>query len=62
MTAHPLTIQKQPPFEVLTEHPKPNETTRRALAEAEAKALGAIPDNSPAFTNAKDALEYLDKL
>ena len=62
MTAYPLTIQKQPPFEVPAEHPEPNKTTRRALAEAEAKALGVIPDNSPAFTNTKDALEYLDKL
>lgn len=62
MTIHPLISHKQLPFEVPAEHPEPNKTTRRALAEAEAKALGVIPDNSPAFDNTTDALEYLDKL
>ena len=62
MTIHPLISHKQLPFKVPTEHPEPNKSTRRALAEAEAKALGVIPDNSPAFDNTTDALEYLDKL
>ncbi|QGG61900.1 damage-inducible protein J [Loigolactobacillus bifermentans] len=54
-------IQNKVPFEVLTPEAQPNETTRRAIVEAEAKALGLIPDHTPSFTDAKSALAYLDQ-
>jgi CRP-like cAMP-binding protein len=38
----------------------PNETTLRAMVGAQAKELGLIPDDSPSFTNADDAIAYLE--
>lgn len=39
---------------------KPTFETRKALAEARAKELGIIPDDSPVFDNVDDLMEYLD--
>lgn len=39
----------------------PNEETRRAMVEAEAKTMGIIPDDSPKFTNAQDAMQWLNE-
>lgn len=39
----------------------PNEETRRAMVEAEAKMMGLIEDDSPRFTNAKDAMNWLNE-
>lgn len=62
MAARQLIIQKRIPFDVIVEQPEPNETTRRALVEAEAKELGLIPDNSPSFDTTRSALDHLDSL
>ena len=49
------------PFEVrLEDQAKPNETTRKAMVAAEARELGLMPDDSPAFSNARDLMSYLD--
>lgn len=61
LAAKQLVIQKRIPFEVLTETDIPNETTRRAMLEAEAKEAGLIPDNSPKFDNVDDLLKSLDE-
>lgn len=45
----------------MTEPDIPNETTRKAMLEAEAKAEGLILDNSPRFDNVDDLIESLDK-
>lgn len=39
---------------------EPNETTRRAMALAEAKELGRIPDDSPVFTDVQKMMNYLN--
>ncbi|TSO26130.1 type II toxin-antitoxin system RelB/DinJ family antitoxin [Lactobacillus sp. LL6] len=61
LAAKQLVIQKKVPFEILTEPDIPNETTRKAMLEAEAKAEGLILDNSPRFDNIDDLIESLDK-
>ena len=49
------------PFEVrLEDQAKPNETTRKAMAAAEAREHGFMPDDSPAFSNASELMSYLD--
>ncbi len=55
-----LVNQRRIPFELVAAPEIPNEETHRALVEAEAKALGLIPDDSPAFTNADDLMAFLD--
>lgn len=61
MAAKQLIIQKRVPFEILTESAVPNKTTRRAMLEAEAKAEGLIPDDSPRFDNVDDLIKSLDE-
>lgn len=61
LAAKQLVIQKKIPFEILTKADVPNETTRKAMLEAEAKVEGIIPDNSPRFDNVDDLLKSLDK-
>lgn len=50
-----LANKRRVPFELVAADPAPNEATRRAMVEAEARDLGIIPDDSPSFTDA-DAL------
>ncbi|MDR3189797.1 MAG: hypothetical protein LBT80_01160 [Lactobacillaceae bacterium] len=38
----------------------PNETTRKAFEEAEAKEAGEITDDTPAFDNVSDLMKYLN--
>ena len=56
-----LVNQKQVPFEIKMEQEIPNETTKTAMLEAQAKEAGIISDTSPRFTNADDLLEYLEQ-
>lgn len=61
MAAKQLVIQKKIPFEILTEPEVPNEVTRKAMLEAEAREMKIIPDDSPRFNNVDDLMESLDK-
>ena len=49
------------PFDIEAPDPAPNEATRRAMVAAEARELGIIPDDTPAFTDVDDLLAYLDE-
>lgn len=56
-----LVNQRRIPFDLVASSEVPNEETHRALVEAEARALGLIPDTAPAFTSAKNLMAYLDE-
>lgn len=56
-----LVNQRRVPFDLVAPSEVPNEETHRALVEAEARALGLIPDASPAFTSADQLMAYLDE-
>ncbi len=47
-------------FEIVASREMPNEETRRAMVLAEAKALGIVADNDPAFTDADALMSSLD--
>ncbi|WEV65846.1 MULTISPECIES: type II toxin-antitoxin system RelB/DinJ family antitoxin [unclassified Bifidobacterium] len=50
------------PFSVrLPESFNPNQTTIEAMQYAQERADGKVPDDSPAFTNAADAMAYLNQ-
>lgn len=55
-----LVNQRRIPFELLAATEIPNEETYRALVAAEARALGLIPDDSPAFADADGLMEFLE--
>lgn len=61
LAAKQLVIQKKIPFEILTEPEIPNEVTRKAMLEAEAREAKIIPDNSPRFDNVDDLMKSLDE-
>lgn len=56
-----LVIQRRIPFDLVAPSEVPNEKTHRALAEAEARALGLIPDTSPTFASTDQLMTYLDE-
>ena len=56
-----LINQRKVPFEIKLEEDIPNEDTRVAMLEAEAKAAGLIKDNSPAFDNVDELMGALNK-
>ena len=60
MAAKQFVIQNKIPFEVIVPEEIPNETTHKALIEAQAKEMGLILDNSPEFNNVDDLMNYLD--
>lgn len=47
-----LINKRRVPFELEAAPLEPNEQTRRAMIEAEAKAYGLIPDDAPGYTDA----------
>lgn len=51
----------QDPFEIVPAGGVPNEETRRALVAAEAKELGLIPDDAPAFDDIDGLVAFLEK-
>lgn len=55
-----LVNQRRIPFDLAAPAEVPNEATYRALVEAEAKALGLIPDDAPAFTRSDDMVAFLE--
>lgn len=61
LATHQLVNQRRIPFEILPAPEVPNEKTRQALVEAEAKELGLIPDDSPRFSNVDDLTAYLEE-
>lgn len=60
LAARQVVIQQRIPFKIKMAKEIPNETTKRAIVAAEAKELGLIPDDSPSFTSAKEAIKYLN--
>lgn len=54
-----LANKRKVPFELDAADPIPNEATRRAMIEAEARAYGIIPDDAPGFTNVDDLVTAL---
>ena len=55
LAARQLIIKRRIPFDIEAPDPAPNEATRRAMVAAEARELGIIPDDTPAFTDVDDA-------
>lgn len=55
-----LVNQRRIPFELKAAPETPNEATRRAMVLAEAKAMGLVPDDSPAFTDADELMAFLE--
>ncbi len=55
-----LVNQRRIPFDLAAMPEIPNEATRRALVAAEAKELGLIPDDAPAFDTADSLMAFLD--
>lgn len=55
-----LVNQRRIPFEIVASQEVPNEETRRAMVLAEAKALGIVVDNDPAFTDVNALMTSLD--
>ena len=55
-----LVNQGRIPFEIVASREVPNEETRRAMVLAEAKALGIVADNDPAFTDVDALMSSLD--
>lgn len=60
LAARQLCIKRRVPFEIEAPDPLPNEETRRAMIEAEAKAIGLIPDDAPGFTDVDGLIAFLD--
>lgn len=60
MASKQLVAQRRVPFDIVVPDDVPNDETRRAMVAAEAKMLGLIPDDAPAFDNADDAMAYLE--
>ncbi|AEJ23595.1 DNA-damage-inducible protein J [Weissella koreensis KACC 15510] len=59
MAAKQFVIQNKIPFEVIVPKGIPNETTHKALIEAQTREIGLIPDNSPEFDNVDDLINHL---
>ena len=55
-----LVNQRRIPFEIVASQEAPNDETRRAMVLAEAKALGIVADNDPAFTDIDALMASLD--
>ena len=53
--------QRRIPFEIVPAGGVPNEETRRALVAAEAKELGLIPDDAPAFDDIDGLVAFLEE-
>ena len=61
MATHQLVNQRRIPFEIVPAGGVPNEETRRALVAAEAKELGLIPDDAPAFDDIDGLVAFLEE-
>ena len=55
-----LVNQRCVPFRLEAASYEPNEQTQKALREADLKERGLIPDDSPSFATANDAMAFLE--
>ncbi|MBU5404362.1 type II toxin-antitoxin system RelB/DinJ family antitoxin [Paraeggerthella hongkongensis] len=61
MATRQLVNQRRIPFEIVPAVGIPNEETRRALVAAEAKELGLISDDAPAFADVDGLMAFLEE-
>ena len=59
MASIQLVNQQRLPFDTSVRAAEPNEQTKRAMLEAEAKERGILPDDAAAFNSAQDAITWL---
>ena len=59
MASIQLVNQQRLPFDTSVRTAEPNEQTKRAMLEAEAKERGILPDDAATFNSAKDAITWL---
>lgn len=56
---HPARKSATPAFDTSVRAAEPNEQTKRAMLEAEAKERGILPDDAATFNSAQDAITWL---
>ncbi len=59
MASIQLVNQQRLPFDTSVRAAEPNEQTKRAMLEAEAKECGILPDDAATFNSAQDAITWL---
>ena len=59
MASIQLVNQQRLPFDTSVRAAEPNEQTKRAMLEAEAKERGILPDDAATFHSAHDAITWL---
>ena len=59
MASIQLVNQQRLPFDTSVRAAEPNEQTKRAMLEAEAKERGILPDDAGTFNSAHDAITWL---
>ena len=59
MASIQLVNQQRLPFDTSVRAAEPNEQTKRAMLEAEAKERGLPPDDATTFNSAQDAITWL---
>ena len=59
MASIQLVNQQRLPFDTSVRAAEPNEQTKRAMLEAEAKDHGILPDDAATFNSAQDAITWL---
>lgn len=59
MASIQLVNQQRLPFDTSVRTEEPNEQTKRAMPEAEAKERGILPDDAATFNSAQDAIAWL---
>ena len=59
MASIQLVNQQRLPFDTSARAAEPNEQTKRAMLEAEAKERGILPDDAATFNSAQDAIAWL---
>ena len=59
MASIQLVNQQRLPFDTSVRTEEPNEQTKRARLEAEAKEGGILPDDAATFNSAQDAIAWL---
>ena len=59
MASIQLVNQQRLPFDTSVRTEEPNEQTKRAMLEADAKERGVLPDGEASFNSAQDAIAWL---
>lgn len=60
MATYQLVNQRKIPFDIIPARSALNEQTQRALIEAQARELGLIQDDSPAFDDVESLMRHLE--